>query len=164
MLAIVLIGILLRPADPSPPARRTLQRITYDEAALPRDAAWAPDGQWIVYASGRAGNGDLWKQRPGDPDPVRLTTSDAIESQPHWSPDGQSIVFRSERDGGGLYIIPATGGDERRISSFGYDPHWSPDGTRILFKRSGVLPDLPTIFVVGLDGQPPRPVRPDVLG
>ena len=27
-----------------------------------------------------------------------------------------------------------------------------------------MLPDLPTIFVVGLDGQPPRPVRPDVLG
>jgi Tol biopolymer transport system component/DNA-binding winged helix-turn-helix (wHTH) protein len=164
VLAIVITGMLLRPADPSPPARRMLQRITYDEAALPRDAAWAPDGQWIVYASDRAGNSDLWKQRPGDPDPVRLTTSDAIESQPHWSPDGQSIVFRSERDGGGLYIIPATGGVERRISSFGYDPHWSPDGSRILFKQSGVLPDLPTIFVVDLDGQPPRPVRPDVLG
>ena len=41
---------------------------------------------------------------------------------------------------------------------------WSPDGTRILFKRSVVLPDLPTIEVVGLDGKPPRPVRPDVLG
>ena len=41
---------------------------------------------------------------------------------------------------------------------------WSPDGTRILFKRSVVLPDLPTIYVVGLDGKPPRPVRPDVLG
>ena len=27
-----------------------------------------------------------------------------------------------------------------------------------------VLPDLPTIYVVGLDGKPPRPVRPDVLG
>jgi len=26
-----------------------------------------------------------------------------------------------------------------------------------------VLPDLPTIYVVGLDGKPPRPVRPDVL-
>ena len=163
VLAIVVIGILLRPADPSPLVRRTLQRVTYDEAALPRDAAWAPDGQWLVYASNRAGNGDLWKQRPGDPDPVRLTTSDAIESQPHWSPDGQSIVFRSEREGGGLYVIPATGGVERRISSFGYDPHWSPDGTRILFKRSGVLPELPAIFVVGLDGQPPRPARPDVL-
>ena len=117
-----------------------------------------------MYASDRAGNADLWKQRLGDPDPVRVTTSEAIESQPHWSPDGQSIVFRSERDGGGLYVIPASGGVERMISGFGYEPRWSPDGTLILFKRSVVLPDLPTIYVVGLDGKPPRPVRPDVLG
>ena len=155
---------LLRARDSGPQPRRTLQRITYDEAALPRDAAWAPDGQWVVYANDRAGNADLWKQRLGDPDPVRLTTSEANESQPQWSPDGQSIVFRSERDGGGLYVIPANGGVERLVSSFGYEPRWSPDGTRILFKRSAVLPDLPTIYVVGLDGRPPRPVRPDVLG
>ena len=141
-----------------------LQRITYDEAALPRDAAWAPDGQWVVFTNDRAGNADLWKQRLGDPDPVRLTTSEANESQPRWSPDGQSIVFRSERDGGGLYVIPANGGVERIVSTFGYEPLWSPDGTLILFKRSAVLPDLPTMYVVGLDGKPPRPVRPDVLG
>ena len=107
---------LLRPANPSPQPRRTLQRITYDEAALPRDASWAPDGQWVVYASDRAGNADLWKQRLGDPDPVRLTTSEENESQPQWSPDGQSIAFRSERDGGGLYVIPASGGVERIVS------------------------------------------------
>ena len=104
---------LLRPAIPGSQPRRTLQRITYDEASLPRDAAWAPDGQWVVYASDRTGNADLWKQRLGDPDPVRLTTSEADESQPQWSPDGQSIVFRSERDGGGLFVIPAGGGAER---------------------------------------------------
>jgi Tol biopolymer transport system component/DNA-binding winged helix-turn-helix (wHTH) protein len=164
LLATVVAVTLLRPANPNPQPRRTLQRITYDEAALPRDAAWAPDGQWVVYTNDRTGNADLWKQRLGDPDPVRLTTLEANESQPRWSPDGRSIVFRSERDGGGLYVIPANGGVERMVSTFGYEPLWSPDGTLILFKRSAVLPDLPTIYVVGLDGKPPRPVRPDVLG
>jgi Tol biopolymer transport system component/DNA-binding winged helix-turn-helix (wHTH) protein len=164
LLATAVAVTLLRPEDPNPQPRRTMQRITYDEAALPRDAAWAPDGQWVVFASDRAGNADLWKQRLGDPDPVRLTTSEADESQPQWSPDGQSIVFRSERNGGGLYVLSASGGIERIVSSFGYEPLWSRDGTLILFKRSVVLPDLPTIYVVGLDGKPPRPIRPDVLG
>lgn len=157
------LWLWLRPANPVLEPRRTLQRVTFDEAALPRDAAWAPDGQWVVYAADRTGNADLWKQRPGDPDPVRLTASEANESQPQWSPNGQSIVFRSERDGGGLYIVPAGGGGDRMVSSFGYEPRWSPDGTLILFKRSVVLPDLPTFYVVGLDGKPPRPVRIDVL-
>ncbi len=158
------VALLLRSPEPNPGPRRTLQRITFEEAALPRDAAWAPDGRSVVFASDRAGNADLWTQRLGDPDPSQLTTSDANESQPQWSPDGQSIVFRSERDGGGLYVMPSGGGAERIVSSFGYEPLWSPDGTRILFKRSVVLPDLPTMYFVGLDGKPPRPVRPDVLG
>ncbi len=164
VLAAAITLMLLRPALVNPQPRRTLERITYDEAALPREAAWAPDGQWVVYASDRTGNADLWKQHPGDPDPIRLTTSKANESQPQWSPDGRSIVFRSERDGGGLYVIPASGGAERLVSRFGYEPLWSPDSTLILFKRSIVLPHMPTVYVVGLDGKPPRPVRPDVLG
>jgi len=164
LLATAVAVTWLRTPEPQSARGRALQRITYDEAALPRDASWAPDNEWIVYASDAAGNADLWKQRVGDPDPVRLTSSDANETQPDWSSDGRSIVFRSERDGGGLYVIPANGGAERMVASFGYEPSWSPDSTRILFKRSDVLPDLPTIYVAGLDGKPPQPVRPDVLG
>jgi len=164
VLALVVAAALLRDTDPAPGPRRTLQRVTYDEASLPRDAAWAPDGQWVVYASDRAGHGGLWKQRLGDPDPVRLATSEASVSQPQWSPDGQSIVFRTERDGGGVCVVSAGGGVARIVSTFGYEPRWSPDGTLILFKRTVVIPNLPTFFVVGLDGKPPRPVRPDVLG
>jgi len=164
LLATAAAMTFLRPATSRSEPRRTLQRITYDETALPRDASWSADGRWIVYTSDAAGNADLWKQRLGDPDPIQLTSSPFNETQPAWSPDGRSIVFRSERDGGGLRLIPAEGGVERTIASFGYEPSWSPDSTRIIFKRSDVLPDLPTIYLVGLDGKPPQPVRPDVLG
>jgi Tol biopolymer transport system component/DNA-binding winged helix-turn-helix (wHTH) protein len=163
LVSVGLAVTLLRRNDSSPETGRTLQRVTFDDAGLSRDASFSPDGQWIVFVSDRGGHTDLWKQRIGDPDPERLTTSAAIESQPEWSPDGRAIVFRSERDGGGLYLIPAAGGDERMASNFGYEPRWSSDSTRILFKRSVVLPDLPTIYVVGVDGRPPQPVRPDVL-
>jgi Tol biopolymer transport system component/DNA-binding winged helix-turn-helix (wHTH) protein len=164
LLALGVGTTLVRRGDGGPQARRMLQRITFDDVSLPREASWSPDGQWIVFASDRDGRTDLWKQRVGDPDPVRVTTSAASESQPEWSPDGRSIVFRSERDGGGLYTIPADGGAERLVSSFGYEPRWSPDSTQILFKRSVILPDLPTIYVVRLDGRPPRPLRPGLLG
>ena len=50
-LATTVAVLLPRSAGQNPHPRRTLQRITFDEAALPRDAAWAPDGQWVVYAS-----------------------------------------------------------------------------------------------------------------
>jgi Tol biopolymer transport system component len=163
-VAAVAVDVALRRDGAAPRAQRALHRVTYDEASVPRDAAWSPDGRRVVYTSDRAGNADLWTQRLGDPDPVRLTTSESSESQPQWSPDGRWIVFRSERDGGGLFVVPASGGIERPIAGFGYEPRWSPDGTRILVKGSTVLPDVPTIYVVGLDGAPPRPVRPDVLG
>jgi Tol biopolymer transport system component/DNA-binding winged helix-turn-helix (wHTH) protein len=167
-IAVLLVALgvgtrLLHRNDPGPEIRRTLQRVTFDDASLSRDASWSPDGQWIVFVSDRGGSTDLWKQRIGDPDPERLTVSEASESQPAWSPDGRSIVFRSEREGGGLYILPANGGDDRMLSNFGYEPRWSPDSTRVLFKRSVILPDLPTIYVVGIDERPPQPLRPDVL-
>src|SRR4030095_1698989 len=40
----------LQPADQDSRPSRALQRVTYDEATLPRDASWGPDGRWIVYA------------------------------------------------------------------------------------------------------------------
>lgn len=164
VVVAVTMGVLLfRSSDVAPQGRRTLHRVTYDDPFLPREASWAPDGQSIVFVSNRDGKADLWKQHIGDADPVRLTTSEANKSQPEWSPDGRSIVFRSERDGGGLYIIPADGGSERMVSSFGYEPRWSPDSSQILFKRSAILPDLPNLYLVRLDGKPPTPFRPEVL-
>ena len=154
----------LRSRDQQPPPRRALERVTYDEAALAREPAWSADGRSVVYVSNRAGSADLWKQDIGNPDPARLTTSEFDETQPAWSPDGRWIAFRSERDGGVLYVMDADAGAQRMVSPFGYEPRWSPDGAHILFKRSAVLPDLPNVYVVGLDGRPPRPLRPDILG
>ena len=76
---------------------------------------------------------------------------------------GTKIVFRSEREGGGLFVVPALGGAERRLTVSGQYPRWSPDGTRVLFQPGQMVPGLATshLLIVGLDGAPPREIWPD---
>ena len=156
--------VLSRPArrEQDAPAHRVLRQITFD-TGLQREPAWSPDGQSVAYASERSGNSDIWIQTLTDPNPTRITSAEAEDSQPDWSPDGLWLVFRSERDGGGLYVVPANGGGERRIASFGYRPKWSPDGSLVLFSSSGHEGGTPKMYVVGLDGGPAQSVRADLV-
>src|SRR4030095_16284474 len=97
----------------------------------------------------------------GEGNPVRVTTSPAHDWQPDWARAGNRLVFRSERDGGGLYVVPVLGGNERKVTGFGYHPRWSPDGRQILFYSSPLhynTVEIPKVFVVGLDGDTPREV------
>jgi Tol biopolymer transport system component len=135
----------------------SLSRLTFDQG-LQQDPTFSPDGHFLAYTSNRSGNLDIWVQLIGSGDPIQITHSPADDVGPDWSPDGNSIVFRSEQEGGGLFVVPAFGGHERKISSFGYLPRWSPDGSKILFSASD--PSLPAskLYVATPDGSAPREV------
>src|SRR5436190_617352 len=156
------VALEFRRAQPRT-AQRALRQFTF-HGGLQRQPTWSPDGRAVAYTSGAAGSSDIWVQTLTDAPAVRVTSSPAEDSQPHWSPDGQSLVFRSERDGGGLYIVPAGGGNERRIADFGYRPKWSPDGALVLFSSSGHIGGSSRLYLVGRDGGSPRLLRPDVAG
>ena len=129
-----------------------LTRLTFD-SGLQSNPTWSPDGRFIAYDSDRGGNFDVWVQPISGGDPFRVTQSPAHDWQPDWSPDGTKIVFRSERDGGGLFVVSAFGGHERKISSFGYRAKWSPDGSKILFLSPGTrIFDYPRVFLMNVDG------------
>ena len=117
------------------PSVRALARITFDDG-LQNEATWSPDGRFIAYSSDRGGKFDIWVQQVSGGDPVQITRGLGQNWQPDWSPDGKNIVYRSEDGDGGLFVVPAFGGDgrERRIASFGYHPRWSPDSSQILFQ------------------------------
>jgi eukaryotic-like serine/threonine-protein kinase len=139
-------------------AHRNLTRLTFGEG-LQTDPTFSPDGRFIAYASDRAGNFDIWVQPVAGGDPVQVTKSPAPDTRPAWSPDGSTIVFRSERDGGGLYRVPALGGQEQQLAPFGVHPTWSKDGAAVFFL---VGPSLDSgegparFYTVALDGSPPR--------
>ena len=142
--------------------QRALRQFTF-HGGLQRQAAWAPDGRAVAYVSDAAGSSDIWVQAFAETPALRITSSPAEDSQPDWSPDSQWLVFRSERNGGGLFVVPAGGGSERRIVDFGYRPKWSPDGSFVLFSSSGHAGGTSRAYLVGRDGGAPRVLRPDVL-
>jgi len=172
--AIIAVGLLcvavwrrlpLRPSEPA--GAPAMWRVTSD-AGLSIDPAISQDGRFIVYASDRGGEGhlNLWLQQIKGGDALRLTHNQADDSEPNFSPDGTHIVFRSERQGGGIYIIPTTGGEERRIADEGRRPQYSPDGQKLVYWTGPADPfplhdGMGKIFVMDMVTFNTQRIRPD---
>jgi len=75
--------------------REILTRLTFDPAA-DHYPVWTPDGQRIVFDSGRVGASHnlFWKAADGTGQVERLTTSPSNHTAHSFSPDGKRLVFR----------------------------------------------------------------------
>lgn len=149
------------PRTVQPIPQHKLWQLTF-EPGLESEPAWSPDGRFVAYSSDQSGNFDIWVRSVGEGNSIQVTSSPAHDWQPDWSPDGLSLVFRSEREGGGLFVVPALGGSERKLCGFGYRPRWSPDGSQILFYSSALSGVFKSkIYVIGSNGGTPREVLTD---
>jgi dipeptidyl aminopeptidase/acylaminoacyl peptidase len=95
---------------------------------------WRIDGEESEYRS------SIWLGAvDGSTPPRQFTTGEKRDSSPRWSPDGSQLAFTSSRGDektSQLYVIPAEGGEARKLTDLKEDPSeitWSPDGTRIAF-------------------------------
>ncbi len=145
---------------------RGLSRVTFDDG-LQAQPTWSPDGRFIAYTSDQTGNFDIWVQPVAGGRAVQVTTDPAADWQPSWSPDGNNVAFRSERQGGGIFIAPAFGGREQRLTTFGYQPEWLPGGSKILFVVRPLLQSasyvIPAVYLVDVSGAPPQRILENVL-
>lgn len=90
----------------------------------------------IAYTYG----GDIWITNLANNQIRRLTSTGAVESNPHFSPDGKTIAFSSNRSGTtSVYTVPVEGGMPERLTwypSAATVCGWTPDGERILYTSS----------------------------
>ncbi|MEM0963530.1 MAG: protease, partial [Bacteroidota bacterium] len=90
----------------------------------------------VVFAHG----GDLWVAGRSGGDARRLTSTPAVESDPHLSPDGRTVAFTSNRAGiPAVYTVPLDSGDPTRLTWYpaGAEARgWTPDGDRVLYATS----------------------------
>ena len=95
-------------------------RLTTD-AGLSDSPALSPDGKLVAYSSdrGKEGEMDLYVKQVAGGQPIRLTFDGVGNTNPNFSPDSSRIVFESHRDGGGIYEIPAFGGQARLLARGG---------------------------------------------
>ena len=159
---LVLFVVRQQPVTDRPPPTPRDWQLTFDPG-LESEPSWSPDAHLIAYSSDRSGNFDIWVQPVGEGNAVRVSTSPAHDWQPDWAPDGSRLVFRSERDGGGLFVVPVLGGNERKISSFGYRPRWSPDGRMIAFTGELRDRDHPKVWLAPASGGVPSILAADGL-
>jgi Tol biopolymer transport system component len=126
-------------------------------SGMVRDPAFSPDGEKIAYIwdGENPVEGDLYVQLVGGERPLRLThTSVGFICCADWSPNGLEIAFgRCDDSGGGIFIVPALGGPERKLTDVmcpfgdaGY-PKWIADGKSLLL-ADRCAPDGPRGMVV----------------
>ena len=123
---------------------------------------WSPDSQSILFTSG----GQLYLYRLDEQRARPIAPSKTGVRDPKFSPNGRWISFIHEHD---IWLAPATGGDERQLTTgaserllhgdldwvypeeFGVRTgyHWSPDSARIAFLQlnQGNVPEFPITYL-----------------
>jgi TolB protein len=101
--------------------------------------AWSPDGKWIVYASAKSRDMELYRVSADGGRPERLTDSPGRDWHPAWLSDEQ-IVFATERDGvEQLAVLHLADGSVTLLQGLPVPASWpavSPDGTWLAFSAA----------------------------
>lgn len=102
---------------------------------------WSPDGKWIAYSEGSAGNFQLSKvDSDGSRPPINLAPAlNAFGTSCDWSPDGRWIAYQNTE---GVSILPADGGEPRLLHRGRSPLAFLPSGQVVIAHSDGDAPAL----------------------
>ncbi|GHE83969.1 S41 family peptidase [Thalassotalea profundi] len=102
-----------------------------EESRLLRQPSISDNNITFVYG------GDIWLSDLNGQQVRRVTSTSAVESDPHFSPDGKVIAFTSNRSGtSSVYTVSLDGSDIKRLTwhaKSAYARGWTPDGQSVLY-------------------------------
>ena len=126
------------------------------EVKDPTTPSLSPDGRRAVFVVAQVDEkkekniSHLWLLYLESGETRQLTFTPARHMLPRWSPDGRWIAFIANRENEKemhLYVMPADGGEARRITDKPIvrvvDFDWSPDGEHLVFAAKARRPDEP---------------------
>jgi eukaryotic-like serine/threonine-protein kinase len=103
--------------------------------------SFSPDGSRIAFSwnGGKGGSGgkpdrNVYTKTIGSDEPFQLTFAPEDDRLPVWSPDGRYVAFcralaqEPKPSRYAVYVVPAFGGQERKIAQGGMGVSWASDG------------------------------------
>jgi Tol biopolymer transport system component len=116
-----------------------------DGSKVVNEAAWSPDGRWVVFRTGLVSGFDVKAFRQSDSTILAVAAApNASEHSPALSPDGKWIAYVSDRANSryDVYVrrFPAVDRGEWPASiGGGTEPRWSPNGRELYYKQGSRL-------------------------
>ena len=100
---------------------------------------WSPDGAFLLYSQGWAGDRLMLVPIDGDKTPVLFAAVPGNLNSAQFSPDGRFVVYVSNQDGADeVYVqpYPATGALWQISTGGGTMPRWRRDGRELFFRSA----------------------------
>jgi TolB protein len=99
------------------------------------DPVWSPDGEWILFASNRDGEIQLYIVDADGGTPRRLNRIAAMRGRSDWSSAGQIATYAGDSWNWEILVMNEDGSDLHTITDGGNNlaPSFSPDGEWIAF-------------------------------